>query len=55
MLLVKKEWAQLIGYVNDLIYVCAPTPFQIAVAEGICNIHNSFYESLKKQFQEFKR
>ena len=33
----KKEWAQLIGYVNDLIYVCAPTPFQIAVAEGICN------------------
>ncbi len=47
----KKEWAQLIGYVSDLIYVCAPTPFQIAVAEGIYNIHNSFYESLRKQFQ----
>ena len=50
----KKGWAQLIGYVNDLIYVCAPTPFQIAVAEGICHIENSFYESLKKQFQIFR-
>ena len=48
----KKEWAHLIGYVNDLIYVCAPTPLQFAVAEGINNIDENFYINLKKDFQD---
>ncbi len=48
----KKEWAKLIGYVNDLVYVCAPTPLQMAVAEGINSISNFFYRSLRQQFQK---
>ena len=25
-------WAQIIGYLNDLIYVCTPAPLQMGVA-----------------------
>ncbi len=48
----KKEWAHLIGHVNDLIYVCAPTPLQFAVAEGINTIEKNFYINLQKDFQD---
>ena len=29
------RWAQAIGAMNDLLYVCAPTPLQAGVAVGI--------------------
>lgn len=38
------RWAQMIGYLNDLIYVCAPAPLQIGVARGIDELTPQFYE-----------
>ena len=32
------KWAQMIGYLNDLIYVCAPAPLQMGVAKGILEL-----------------
>jgi aminotransferase len=41
-----EKWAEIIGYMNDLIYVCAPTPLQAGVAKGITNLPKSFYKGL---------
>jgi aminotransferase len=38
-----RRWAQAISYFHDLIYVCAPAPLQIGVAEGIINLPETFY------------
>jgi len=40
------KWAKIIGYMNDLIYVCAPTPLQAGVARGISSLPRSFYDKL---------
>ena len=40
------KWAKIIGYMNDLIYVCAPTPLQAGVAKGIAELPDSFYSGL---------
>jgi len=45
-----KKWAELIGYMNDLIYVCAPAPLQIGVAAGIKKLPVSFSEGLQAEF-----
>ena len=36
------RWAQTIGYVNDLVYVCASAPLQAAVSAGIEELHPVF-------------
>jgi aminotransferase len=41
-----RRWAQAIAYFHDLIYVCAPAPLQMGVAEGIRKLPESFYESI---------
>lgn len=41
-----EKWAKIIGYMNDLIYVCAPTPLQAGVANGINTLPESFYKKL---------
>jgi aminotransferase len=40
------KWAQMIGYLNDLIYVCAPAPLQMGVARGIQELRPEYYEEL---------
>jgi aminotransferase len=45
------QWAQLIGAMNDLIYVCAPAPLQYGVARGIEELPASFYEELARDYQ----
>jgi aminotransferase len=45
------KWAQMIGYMNDLIYVCAPAPLQIGVAEGILNLPMSYYQDLSAEYR----
>ena len=47
----KKEWADMIGYVNDLVYVCAPAPLQIGVASGILELQAAYYEGLCAEFR----
>lgn len=48
----RKDWAQAIGYINDLIYVCAPSPLQYGVALGINELPKSFYEKLSSEYQQ---
>lgn len=45
-----EKWAQMIGYVNDLFYVCAPAPLQLGVARGINELPAEFYETLCGQY-----
>jgi len=40
------QWAQMIGYMNDLVYVCAPSPLQLGVAIGIEELSLDFYSQL---------
>jgi len=46
-----ERWAQAIGAMNDLLYVCAPTPLQAAVAVGIQSLSSDFYRQLAKDYQ----
>ncbi len=46
-----ERWAQAIGAMNDLLYVCAPTPLQAGVAAGINELPESFYLQLAKDYQ----
>jgi aminotransferase len=45
-----KKWAQAIAYFHDLIYVCAPAPLQVGVAEGIINLPESFYQAISAEY-----
>lgn len=45
-----EKWARMIGYVNDLIYVCGPAPLQMGVARGINELPAEYYESLCHEY-----
>jgi aminotransferase len=45
------RWTQAIGAMNDLLYVCAPTPLQSGVATGIQELPLEFYRDLAKDFE----
>jgi aminotransferase len=45
-----RRWAQMIGYINDLVYVCAPAPLQYGVAVGIEELNPNFYYELSAAF-----
>jgi aminotransferase len=47
-----KPWAQAIGAMNDLLYVCAPAPLQMGVAGGINELPESFYQELARAYQK---
>lgn len=46
-----ERWAQAIGAMNDLLYVCAPTPLQLGVARGINELPDAFYRDLARAYQ----
>jgi aminotransferase len=46
------QWSQAIGAMNDLLYVCAPTPLQAGVAAGIRDLPETFYRQLAKDYQQ---
>ncbi len=46
------QWAQVIGAMNDLLYVCAPAPLQMGVAGGIKELPESFYHNLAETYQK---
>ncbi len=46
-----EKWKDLIGYVNDLIYVCGPAPLQLGVAKGIEKLGDDYYQALCKEYQ----
>ena len=48
----KARWSQMIGYVNDLIYVCAPAPLQCGVADGIMSLSSTFFQGLVSDYSK---
>lgn len=46
-----EQWAQAIGAMNDLLYVCAPAPLQMGVASGINELPDGFYQDLVRAYQ----
>jgi aminotransferase len=44
------EWARMIGYMNDLVYVCAPAPLQAGVAAGLEGLTSEFYRDLAEDY-----
>jgi aminotransferase len=45
------RWARSIGYLNDLIYVCAPSPLQYGVAMALSQLDDSFYVQLASEYE----
>ena len=44
------NWALMIGYMNDLIYVCAPAPLQYGVALGMDGLPSGFFHALVEEY-----
>ena len=45
-LVADAKWIPSIGYFHDLLYVCAPAPFQHACADGVEQLPQAFYTAL---------
>ena len=45
-----EKWARRIGHMNDLIYVCAPSPLQYGVAKGFTQLTDLFYQKLSLEY-----
>jgi len=41
-----RRWSKMIGYMNDLVYVCAPAPLQMGVARALDQVPDSYYRDL---------
>lgn len=46
------KWAKMIGYINDLVYVCAPAPLQLGVAKGLVELDSNYYSNLRKDYSK---
>lgn len=46
-----KKWSQTIGHINDLVYVCAPAPLQMGVANGLLELGPEYYRDLCTQYE----
>jgi aminotransferase len=44
--------AHAIGILNDLFYVCAPTPLQHAVAHALTRVEPSYFEELRRDYTD---
>ncbi len=45
------RWMPAIAYFHDLVYVCAPSPFQYGAAAGLVRLPASFYAELAAEYQ----
>ncbi len=45
------RWSQIIGYMNDLVYVCAPAPLQFGVAAGVDTLDDAFFADLAVEYE----
>jgi aminotransferase len=45
------RWSRMIGYMNDLVYVCAPAPLQFGVARGLEAVPDSYYTDLRDEYR----
>lgn len=44
------RWAQIIGYMSDLVYVCAPAPLQLGVARGLSALEPGYHDHLRQAY-----
>lgn len=49
-LVADARWIPSIGYFHDLLYICAPAPFQHAVADGLEQLDQDFYLGLAREY-----
>jgi aminotransferase len=45
-----RRFAEIIGHMNDLVYVCAPAPLQLGVARGLAELGADYYEALTVEY-----
>jgi len=50
-LVADRRWLGAISYFHDLVYVCAPSPFQHGSAAGLMQLPDSFYKGLSTEYQ----
>jgi aminotransferase len=50
-LVADRRWLGAISYFHDLLYVCAPSPFQHGAAAGLMQLPDSFYSGLATEYQ----
>lgn len=48
----RAELARPIGFASDLVYVCAPSPLQAAVAGELLQLDSGYYQHLRDQYQK---
>lgn len=46
-----RQWSKMIGYMNDLVYVCAPAPLQMGVARALEQVPDSYYRELRDGYR----
>ncbi len=46
------KWHQAIGHVNDLIYVCAPSPLQMGAAKGLLELGQEYYQAVSDDHEK---
>lgn len=46
------KMAQVIGHINDLVYICAPAPLQYGVAVGMTELSEEFYKGLSIEYTD---
>ncbi len=51
-LVADAKWMGAINYFHDLLYVCAPSPFQHACADGVEKLGKTFYARLSLEHEE---
>jgi aminotransferase len=44
------RWTPSMGYFQDLVYICAPTPFQFACAAGLNQVGDEYYAQLAADY-----
>ena len=44
------QWAKMIGYMSDLVYVCAPAPLQMGVARALETLGPDYYDELRESY-----
>jgi aminotransferase len=51
-LTASSRWLPTIGYFHDLVYICAPGPFQYGAAAGLVGLPAAFYSDLAREYQQ---
>ncbi|MBT3376904.1 MAG: aminotransferase class I/II-fold pyridoxal phosphate-dependent enzyme [Lentisphaerae bacterium] len=43
--------SEAIGLVNDLLYICAPTPLQVGLAHGMATLEHTYYRQMAESYR----